>query len=170
MSEPITTKTFPDGFWWGVATAGHQIEGGNVHSNWWAWEQLGLVDDGTTSGRACDYWNRYAEDHQLLVDLGQQGLRLGIEWARLEPTEGSFDDEALEHYVAIVGDLRAKGLQVCLTLNHWVLPNWLAELGGWLSERAHEGEAHSRFAISVAVTVTLPSTFADAAEIHRRPH
>jgi len=129
---------FPDDFWWGVATAGHQIEGDNVHSNWWEWEKLGLVDDGTVSGKACDYWNRYAEDHQLLVEMGQHGLRLGVEWARLEPVEGQFDDEALDHYVAILTDLRARGLQVCLTLNHWVLPNWLAEAGGWLADRALE--------------------------------
>ena len=132
----MQTKHFPDGFWWGVATAGHQIEGGNEHSNWWAWEQLGLVDDGSVSGAACDYWNRYADDHQLLVDLGQQGLRLGVEWARIEPVEGTFDTDAIEHYVAILTDLRAKGLKVCLTLNHWVIPQWFAEAGSWLSDRA----------------------------------
>lgn len=129
-------KTFPEGFLWGVATAGHQIEGGNVHSNWWDWEQLGLVDDGTTSGAACDYWNRWREDHQLLVDLGQQALRLGVEWARLEPVEGEFDDEALAQYVEMLADLKARGLQVCLTLNHWVLPAWFADAGGWLADRA----------------------------------
>jgi beta-glucosidase len=131
-------RRFPEGFWWGTATAGHQIEGGNSHSNWWEWEKLGLVDDGTVSGRACDYWNRWAEDHDLLVELGQQGFRLGVEWARLEPSEGTFDDEALAQYVAMVADLQAKGLKVCLTLNHWVLPNWFAEIGGWLHPRAIE--------------------------------
>lgn len=130
------TKEFPPGFWWGTATAGHQFEGNNIHSNWWEWEKLGLVDDGSVSGRACDYWNRYESDHDLLLELGQQGLRLGIEWARLEPTEGTFDDEALAHYVAILTDLQEKGLRVCLTLNHWVLPNWLAEAGGWLAPQA----------------------------------
>ena len=135
-SAPTEPRRFPDGFLWGVATAGHQIEGGNVHSNWWAWEQLGLVDDGTTSGRACDYWNRWPEDHQLLVDLGQQALRLGVEWARLEPVEGEFDDDALAHYVEMLADLQARGLQVCLTLNHWVLPAWFADAGGWLADRA----------------------------------
>ena len=127
---------FPAGFRWGTATAGHQIEGGNEHSNWWAWEQEGKVNDGTRSGRACDYWNRYAEDHDLMVDLGHQMFRLGIEWARLEPRAGHFDEEAKAHYVGILRDLRSKGLGVSLTLNHWVLPQWLAARGGWCDREA----------------------------------
>ena len=87
----MTQLRFPDGFLWGTATAGHQVEGGNIHSNWWAWEQLGQVADGTVSGRACDYWNRYAEDHALMAAHGHNAFRLGIEWARLEPEEGRFD-------------------------------------------------------------------------------
>ena len=132
----IATKTFPDGFLWGSASAGHQIEGNNIHSNWWEWEKLGLVDDGTTSGMACDYWNRWKDDHELMVDLGQQAFRLGLEWARIEPTPGHFDDKALEHYVAILADLRERGLKVCLTLNHWVVPQWFAQRGSWLSPDA----------------------------------
>ncbi len=76
---------FPEGFLWGTATAGHQVEGGNEASNWWAWEQLGRVNDGTTSGRAVDYWHRYRADHDLMVELGHGGFRLGLEWARIEP-------------------------------------------------------------------------------------
>lgn len=123
---------------WGTATAGHQIEGGNDASNWWTWEQEGLVDDGTTSGRACDYWNRYESDHDLMVALGHQMFRLGVEWSRIEPAEGSIDAEALAHYAAMLADLQSKGIKVCLTLNHWVVPQWFAEQDSWLAPRAIE--------------------------------
>ncbi len=127
---------FPDGFWWGTASAGHQVEGDNVHSNWWKWEQLGLVNDGSRSGRACDYWNRFGEDHALLRALGMNAIRLGVEWARLEPAEGKPDSAALDHYRAMLEDARRNGLRVCLTLHHWVLPAWLADQGGWEAPQA----------------------------------
>ncbi len=130
------TDPFPNGFLWGAATAGHQIEGGNTASNWWEWEKLGLVDDGTRSGRACDYWNRYAEDHDLMAGLGFDVFRLGVEWARVEPEPGRFDEEAIGHYVDILTDARSKGLKICLTLNHWVVPEWFAEAGSWLGVNA----------------------------------
>src|SRR5690606_10182144 len=125
-----------EGFWWGTATAGHQVEGNNVHSNWWAWEQEGKVADGTRSGRACDYWSRYPEDHALMAAHGHGGFRLGLEWARIEPAPGRFDAAALAHYLAMLDDLRGRGLKVCLTLNHWVLPAWFADRGGWLARDA----------------------------------
>lgn len=129
-------RAFPADFWWGAASAGHQVEGMNVASNWWEWEQLGLVEDGTTSGRACDYWNRYPEDHRLMAELHHNGFRLGVEWARIEPVEGEFDEEAIEHYRAILADLRDRGLSVCCTLNHWVVPQWFDEAGGWPGRRS----------------------------------
>ena len=123
------TFSFPDGFLWGTATAGHQIEGDNVDSNWWAWEQLGEVNDGSRSGRACDYWNRYREDHALMQEHGHGVFRLGLEWARIEPQRGRFDAAAIERYRSILNDLRERGIRVCLTLNHWVVPAWFADAG-----------------------------------------
>ncbi len=127
---------FPPDFLWGTATAGHQVEGDNIHSNWWDWEQEGLVNDGTRSGRACDYWNRYPSDHLLMREFGHRVFRLGVEWSRLEPEQGHVDASALQHYRAILEDLRRQGLRVCLTLNHWVVPLWFAQAGGWLHSRA----------------------------------
>ena len=61
---------------------------------------------------------------------------MGVVWARIEPRRGRFDPAALAHYRAILADLKGRGLKVCLTLNHWVLPRWFAERGGWLGARA----------------------------------
>lgn len=127
------TLTFPDGFIWGTSTAGHQVEGGNEFSDWWAWEKKGFVDDGTVSGRAMDYWNRHEEDHVLMKTLDYKGFRLGIEWARVEPTKGCFDLKVIAHYRRILQSLRSHGFNICLTLHHWVLPQWVADEGDWLT-------------------------------------
>lgn len=129
-------KKFPKGFWWGTATAGHQVEGGNEHSDWWAWEKKGLVREGHVSGRACDYWHRWREDHQLMKDFGHTCFRLGLEWARIEPRDGQFDEKALGQYREMLEDLQSKGIRVCLTLNHWVVPQWFRAMGGFENKKA----------------------------------
>lgn len=122
---------FPDAFKWGAAVSGHQVEGHNRHSDWWHWEQKGDIYDGTRSGAAVDHWNRYPEDHQLMVDLGLNAFRFGIEWARVEPREGHFDETAIATYRAMLESLREQGISICLTLHHWVLPKWVADRGDW---------------------------------------
>ena len=53
---------FPDDFYWGCATSSHQVEGNNRNNQWWAWEQAGgNIRDGTTSGLACDHYNRFED-------------------------------------------------------------------------------------------------------------
>jgi beta-glucosidase len=125
--------SFPEGFIWGTSTAGHQVEGGNEYSDWWAWEQKGLIEDGTVSGRAMDYWHRHEEDHALMAKLAYKGFRLGIEWARVEPRKDRFDHEVIGHYLRILQSLRSHGFKICLTLHHWVIPRWVADQGGWLN-------------------------------------
>jgi len=92
-----------------------------------------LIEDGTVSGRAMDYWNRHDEDHALMAKLAYKGFRLGIEWARVEPQKGCFDNDVIEHYRRILQSLRSYGFQICLTLHHWVLPCWVADQGDWLN-------------------------------------
>lgn len=139
---------FPDNFIWGTSSSGHQIEGLNEFSDWWAWEQEGLIEDGTVSGRAMDYWNRHEEDHALMAKLAYKGFRLGIEWARVEPQKGRFDVVAIEHYRHILQSLRTHGFKICLTLHHWVLPLWVAEQGGWENpDTVHQFLRYAKFVI-----------------------
>ena len=91
-----TVLQFPDGFIWGTSTSGHQTEGWNEASDWWAWEQEGLIYDGTTSGVSVDYWNRFGEDHALMSHLDYQGFRLGVEWARIEPSRNVIKHRCIE--------------------------------------------------------------------------
>ncbi len=135
--QSISSETlqFPDGFVWGTATAGHQVEGGNKASDWWEWETLGLIEDGTRSGRAVDYWNRFEEDHALMASFGLKAFRLGIEWSRIEPERGKIDKDAVVRYHKIFQSLRRHNIKICLTIYHWVLPAWVAKQGDWLNPK-----------------------------------
>ena len=119
---------------WGAATSSYQIEGDNVNSDWWEWEQQGKTKD--LSGQACDYWNRYESDHALLCELGVGVFRLSLEWSRIEPKEGEFSSEAIEHYRQILADLKSRDIKVMLTLWHWTSPIWFQEKYGWHKKAA----------------------------------
>ena len=127
---------FPDGFLWGAATSSHQIEGHNTNNDWWAWEQAGKVKE--PSGPACDHYRRFREDCDLAKSLHQNAHRFSIEWSRVEPREGAFDEAALAHYREVVQALRERGVEPIVTLHHYTNPLWLAAKGGWLNPKIVE--------------------------------
>jgi len=122
-------RKFPDNFLWGTSISSYQVEGNNTKSDWWQWEEKGKTTD--KSGRACDYWNRYKEDHDLLEELGCGSFRLSLEWARIEPEEGEFDSSALDHYRALLKDLKKRNIKTIVTLWHWTSPIWFEEKYGF---------------------------------------
>ena len=124
---------FPDGFLWGTATSAHQVEGNNVHNDWWAWEQAGRVHE--RSGLACDQYYRFADDFDLAASLGHNAHRFSLEWSRIEPREGQWDDEAIAHYVEVVRALRVRRLEPVVTLHHYTNPHWLHQAGGWTNAK-----------------------------------
>jgi len=121
-------------FLWGTAVAGHQVEGDNVASDWWDYEERGLLPE--KSGKACDFWNRWRQDLDLIASLGSSAFRLSVEWARLEPEPGRLDEGALGRYLEILDGLRARGVEPVVTLHHFVNPLWFARKGGF-EERAN---------------------------------
>lgn len=123
--------SFPDGFIWGVATAGHQIEGSNVFSDWYKWEHQGKVKNGDTSDIACGSWENLDRDLEAVKALGVKAYRFSVEWARIEPKINRFDDSVLERYRDFSKALTENRIQPILTLNHFVLPQWFSEMGGW---------------------------------------
>lgn len=124
---------FPPGFLWGAATAAHQVEGGNVRNDWWAAEQQGRLPP---SGEACRHWERFREDLDLARAWGHNAHRLSIEWSRVEPEAGRWDEEALTHYDAVIEASRGRGLEPVVTLHHFTSPAWFADGGGWLRSDA----------------------------------
>jgi len=124
---------FPEGFRWGTATSAYQVEGNNTASDWWQWEQApGRVRGGDRSGQACDWWRRAERDFDLMAGIHQNAARLSVEWSRLEPQPGRWDEAAEARYREMLGGLRQRGIEPLVTLNHFTLPQWVADRGGWL--------------------------------------
>lgn len=130
------TLFFPKGFLWGAATSAHQVEGNNTHNDWWAWEQ-NLPED-YRSGKATDQYNLFEADFNLAKKLDLNSHRLSIEWSRVEPIQGEFNQAEIEHYKKVLKALKDRGLQVMLTLHHFTNPLWFANLGGWENHKASE--------------------------------
>lgn len=120
---------FPEGFLWGSASSAHQVEGGNVNSDWWEWEQK--HSEGKRSGDSTDQYNRFEEDIMLAKNLNLNSQRLSIEWARIEPKPGIYDETAIAHYKQVLKSLKDKHFKVMLTLWHFTLPQWVSHIGGW---------------------------------------
>ena len=129
---------FPKGFFIGAATAAHQVEGNNIHSDYWAQELLPHSSFTEPSGIACDHYNRYEEDIRLLAEAGLNAYRFSVEWARIEPEEGEFDASEIEHYRRVIACCRANGVEPIVTLMHFTSPVWLIRKGGWEAESTVE--------------------------------
>ena len=119
--------SFPDGFYWGSATAAHQVEG-NLTNNWTEHEERKNLE---RSGDACDHWNRWKDDFQLMSNLGLTSYRFSIEWSRLEPEPGEWNKEALDVYSEMIDDLIVRGIRPVVTLHHFSHPKWWEEKGGF---------------------------------------
>jgi beta-glucosidase len=122
---------FPPSFLWGTATAAHQVEGGNANSDWWDWEQRPGTPCADRSGVACDHYRRYPEDVATLAGLGLNAYRYSVEWARIEPEDGVFAQDELDHYRRMTDVVREAGMTPMATLHHFTLPRWVARRGGW---------------------------------------
>lgn len=136
--------SFPSGFLWGAATASYQVEGGIENCDWAQAAQQGNVP---VCGAACEHYTRFQTDFDLAKSLGHTTHRFSVEWARIEPTEGEFDEQALEHYREVLRALHARGLTPSVTLWHFTLPLWFSEQGGW--ERTDAAEIFARYCARV---------------------
>jgi len=184
--------TFPAKFLWGAATSAHQVEGG-THNQWSVWElenakslaaqaeyQWQDLDnwpeikdqaknpDNYVSGRATDHYNRYEQDFDLLKKMNMNAFRFSIEWSRVEPEEGAWNVEAVEHYKKYAAELKRRGIEPVVTLFHFTLPVWFTALGGF--EKRGNVQYFVRFAEKIVrelgasvryiVTVNEPEVYA----------
>ena len=112
----------PENFLIGAATAAHQVEGNNIHSDLWAMEHMKHTSFIEPSLDAVDHYNRYEKDIKLMADAGLNAYRFSIEWARIEPEEGHFDSEAVDHYKAVIACCKKYGIEPFVTLHHFSSP------------------------------------------------
>jgi len=143
-------------FFWGAATSSHQVEGGN-YNDWSEWEIKSakikvqnaklqkwpefilnppaggpnpLQEENYISGKAAEHYRRFHEDFDIAKSLGHNAHRFSIEWSRIEPEQGTFDEEEIKHYRNVVEALRKRGLEPFVSLWHFTLPLWLRKIGG----------------------------------------
>lgn len=131
-----------DALLWGVATAAHQIEGGNINSDYWVLEQLPGTYFKEPSGDACDSWNRWREDIALVKLAGLNTYRFSVEWARIEPERGQFSAAALAYYRRLCLACREAGVEPVVTFHHFTSPRWIAAQGGWENPATADDFAH----------------------------
>lgn len=139
---------FTKDFLLGAATAAHQVEGNNTNSDCWAMEHMEHTSYAEPSLDAVDHYHRYEEDIQLMADAGLNAYRFSLEWARIEPSEGQFDEEAIEHYRDVIRCCKKHGIEPVVTLHHFSSPIWLISKGGWEAESTVEDFArYTRYVI-----------------------
>lgn len=151
---------FPNNFVWGTSTAGHQIEGNNISSNNYKDELLRPHDPtgkAKPSGMACNHYNMVDEDISLMKDFEYPTYRMSVEWSRIEPDEGNFNQDAIDHYLREISKLNENGIKVMMTLHHFTHPAWFDDLGGF--KNLDNRKYFERFAEKV---VPVFSSFVDS--------
>ena len=124
--------SLPDHLALGCATAATQIEGGDANNSWYAWAQTsGNIRDGASPERANQHWQLYEEDLALMSDMGIRHYRFGIEWSRIEPSEGVFDAAAMDHYRKEIKCMLSHGIHPLVTLHHFSNPIWFENKGAF---------------------------------------
>jgi len=131
---------FPKNFYWGAAAASYQIEG--------AWKEDGkglsvwdvvsnetdFVYEGQTGNIACDHYNRYEKDVQIMREIGLKAYRLSLSWPRIFPEgTGRINQKGLDFYDRLIESLLENNIEPFVTLFHWDYPWELFLKGGWLN-------------------------------------
>ena len=161
----MSSKSFPEGFYWGAATASYQVEGGIENTDWAKAAKEGRVPP---CDLACDHYHRFIQDFDIAKSLGHNAHRLSVEWARIEPEDGVFDKKAIEHYRQVLLALKDRKIKPFITIWHFTLPLWFSESGGF--ERRDAPEIFARYSAYVVKnlgdlcehfsTMNEPSVFA----------
>ena len=132
------SRSFPQGFLWGSATASYQVEGavkedGRGTTIWDTFSHTpGKVHNGDTGDVADDYYHRYKEDIGVMKALGLKTCRFSVAWSRIFPNgTGTPNQKGVDFYKRMVDELHANGIEPYCTLYHWDLPQALEDKGGW---------------------------------------
>lgn len=191
MSDAPVSHPFPPDFLWGASTSSHQVEG-HTHNNWSIWEErhasklaktayarygqlknweaikeVTQQPENYRSGAAAEHYTRYLEDIDLAQTLGLNAYRFSLEWSRIEPRPGHFDQKALDHYLNVIRAVRQRGMEPVVTLWHWTLPLWLDKEGGVASPRSayyfrrftEKVIAHFAHEVTTWITINEPEVY-----------
>lgn len=198
FEEDRRKSYFPKGFLWGASTASHQVEGYNHNQwsvwelqnarqlaqnadkepkggillseleNWPEIRAQAKDPANYISGKAVEHYLRYREDFDIAKKLNLNSFRFTLEWSRIEPKEGVWDEAAIEHYKTYIKELNKRHLEPLLNIWHWTLPVWFADMGGF--KYSHNLRYFKRFVKKVAqefagdvnyiITINEPNVYA----------
>jgi len=137
LSLPANSVMLSTDFIYGVATASFQIEGGANNRLPCIWDTFcdtqDKVADGSNGLIACDHYNLWQQDVELIDSLGVDAYRLSISWPRVIKESGELNQEGVQYYLTILDALKSKNIKAFVTLYHWDLPQYLEDQGGWLN-------------------------------------
>jgi beta-glucosidase len=135
---PFDKKLFGDDFAWGVSTAAFQVEGscdigGKGQSIWDVFTaKKGKILNGDDANTACDFYNQYKKDIDLIKELNIPNFRFSISWTRIIPNgTGEVNQPGIDHYNSVIDYCIEKGVEPWITIYHWDLPHNLELKGGW---------------------------------------
>lgn len=129
---------FCDDFELGAASSATQVEGVQSDNSWQDWAARGRIKTKDDPARVVDHAARFREDAALMQQMGIRHARIGVEWARIEPKEGAFDDTVLAAYADEIIELKGRGVRPLVTLHHFTNPMWFETSGGFLDARCVE--------------------------------
>lgn len=154
-------KTGP--FWWGVSTSGYQTEDKGYppgdpryfRTDWDLFIEKGRAPE---RGDATRSYSLFEKDLALLRDIGVNHYRFGVEWARVEPQKGVYNEDAIRHYVEVARQLKAAGIEPVACLWHFTFPDWLTNFKN--KGRSHwlhpDADARWRAYVTRMVTALKP--------------
>ena len=190
--------SFPEKFFWGVSSAAHQTEGHQTN-DWTVWEKnnaqrlannyrdcsknQGIFCAEKTdpanyiSGSAADHYQQYQEDISLAKQLKLNAYRFSLEWSRIEPKPGEFDQAVIDHYRQEIRQAREAGMEPFVNIWHWTNPLWFTEQGGWCQNQSID--QFNRYAKKVIeeygnevnywITLNEPQVYVTMPYVDRRP-
>lgn len=158
-------QQFPQDFLFGSATAAYQVEGGITNTDWNVFEQAGRILNKQVVGAAANHYELYAEDIKLAKELGHEAFRFSIEWARVEPQPGQFDQAVIAHYRQVLETIRGLQMKAFVTLHHYTNPLWFSAAGGW-----HAAQAADRFLPYVETVTAALGDLVDSWIVFNEPN
>lgn len=143
--DQLNKPLFGENFKWGVSTAAFQIEGacdvdGKGISIWDAFTaKKGKVLGGHKADIACDFYNNYEADIDLIKQLNIPNFRFSISWTRVLPNgTGEINQAGIDYYNRVIDYCILQGIEPWVTIYHWDLPQILEDKGGWTNRNIIE--------------------------------
>ncbi len=143
--DHLNKALFGEDFKWGISTAAFQIEGasdadGKGISIWDAFTaKKGKILNGHKADIACDFYNNYEADIDLVKELNIPNFRFSISWTRLLPNgTGEVNQVGIDYYNRVIDYCLSQGIEPWVTIYHWDLPQVLEDKGGWTNRHIVE--------------------------------